>query len=161
MVSIADVLAEHGPMLARIASSYEADPAIRQDLIQDMSVGVWRALPKWRGDAPLRSYVARVAQNHGVDHISRAMSRRESELIDVHVDPAADPERSADLDQRRDRLLQAVRRLPVGQRQVVVLSLEGFSQREIADVLGLEENTINQRLSRARKQLRAWLEEAA
>ena len=38
-----------------------------------------------------------------------------------------------------------------------VLALEGFSQREIAGSLGLEENTVTQRLSRARRQLAQWL----
>ena len=45
--------------------------------------------------------------------------------------------------------------------QVVVLALEGFSQREIGDTLNLEENTVTQRLSRARRQLQAWLGEQA
>ena len=63
--------------------------------------------------------------------------------------------------QRRKDLLAAVRDLPLGQRQVVVLALEGFSQREIGDTLKLEENTVTQRLSRARRQLNEWLGDAA
>ncbi|GHA80197.1 RNA polymerase sigma factor [Cognatilysobacter bugurensis] len=159
--TLESVLAEHGPMLSRIASSHEADPTRRQDLVQEMGVALWRALPQWRAQASLRTYVARVAQNCAVDHVMRHAGRGFVELEDVHVDATADPVAQAEGDQRRARLLDAVRRLPIGQRQVVVLSLEGFSQREAADALGLEENTVNQRLSRARKQLRAWLEETA
>lgn len=156
------VLREHGPMLSRIAGSYEYERGRREDLLQEMSLAVWRALPRWRGDASLRTFVARVAHNRAVDCLSRRRIR-EDELDEHHPDPhpVADPLHQAEARQRRRDLLDAVRRLPLGQRQVVVLALEGFSQREIGQALGQQENTVAQRLSRARRQLREWLGEQA
>lgn len=151
------VLREHGPMLARIAGSYESEPARRDDLLQEISVAVWRALPSWRGDASLRTFAARVAHNRAIDHLAREKRARGDELHEDHIDPDANPMQHALAHQRRKDLLAAVRDLPLGQRQVVVLALEGFSQREIGDTLNLEENTVTQRLSRARRQLNAWL----
>lgn len=157
---IEDVLREHGPMLSRIAGSYEHERGRREDLLQEMSLAVWRALPRWRGDASLRTFIARVAHNRAVDFLSRRRIR-EDELDEHHPDPhpAADPLHQAEAQQRRRDLLDAVRHLPLGQRQVVVLALEGFSQREIGEALGQQENTVAQRLSRARRQLREWLGE--
>jgi RNA polymerase sigma factor (sigma-70 family) len=60
--------------------------------------------------------------------------------------------------ERRDRLREAVRQLPLAARQVIVLSLEGLSQREIGDVLGITENNVAVRLTRARKLLRRALQ---
>ena len=151
------VLREHGPMLARIAGSYESEPARRDDLLQEISVAVWRALPRWRGDASLRTFAARVAHNRAIDHLAREKRARGDELHEDHIDPDANPVQHAVAHQRRKDLLAAVRELPLGQRQVVVLALEGFSQREIGETLNLEENTVTQRLSRARRQLSAWL----
>lgn len=161
MPTLDAVLADHAAMLARIAASVEADPARRQDLLQDISLSLWRALPAWRGEASLRSFVARIAQNRAVDHVARHAGRATAPLDDVHVDETADPLRQAELDQRRRQLLLAVHALPLGMRQAVVLALEGLSQREIADALGIEENTVAQRLSRARRTLRTQLEETA
>lgn len=161
MPTIDDVLAAHGSLLARIAASVEADPVRRQDLLQEIALALWRALPTFRGDASLRTFVARVAQNRAVDHVARHAGHMGLALDEAFVDERIDPARSAESAQRRDRLLAAVRRLPVGQRQAVVLALEGFSQREVAEALGVEENTIAQRLGRARRQLRDWLEETA
>ncbi len=154
---IEDVLIEHGPMLARIAGSYESEPARRDDLLQEISVAVWRALPTWRADASLRTFAARVAHNRAIDHLVREKRARGDELHEDHVDPDANPVQHAVAHQRRKDLLAAVRDLPLGQRQVVVLALEGFSQREIGDTLNLEENTVAQRLSRARRQLQSVL----
>jgi RNA polymerase sigma-70 factor (ECF subfamily) len=151
------VLREHGPMLARIAGSYESEPARRDDLLQEISVAVWRALPSWRGDASVRTFAARVAHNRAIDHLAREKRARGDELHDDHVDPDANPMQHAVAHQRRKDLLAAVRELPLGQRQVVVLALEGFSQREIGQALSLEENTVTQRLSRARRQLQSVL----
>lgn len=154
------VMREHGPMLARIAASHEADPARREDLLQDIGIALWRALPAWRGDSTLRTFVARVAQNRAVDHAARQAAQRAAPLDEAQVDATADPARAAEHAQRRDRLLAAIRRLGLGARQAVVLSLEGFSQREIAETLGIEENAVAQRLSRARRELKQMMEDA-
>lgn len=154
---IETVLREHGPMLARIAGSYESEPARRDDLLQEISLAVWKALPAWRGDASLRTFAARVAHNRAIDHLAKEKRARGEELHDEHPDPEASPLSHVEAHQRRTDLIAAVRRLGLGQRQVVVLALEGFSQREIADTLDLEENTVTQRLSRARRQLQQWL----
>ncbi|MFC0676281.1 RNA polymerase sigma factor [Lysobacter korlensis] len=146
-------------MLSRIAASYEADPARCQDLLQEISVALWKALPRWRGEASVRTFCARVAHNCSIDHLARNRARYEDALDDEWVDPAPDPARAAETSQRRRNLIEAIAGLPLGQRQVVVLSLEGFSQRETGQALGVDENTVAQRLSRARRQLREWLGE--
>jgi len=67
------------------------------------------------------------------------------------IDP--DPERSLSIQQRHERLQRAVQDLPIGLRQVVVLALEGLSHAEIGDILGITENNVAVRLSRARTNL--------
>lgn len=147
-------------MLGRIAASYEFEPGRRQDLVQEITLAIWKALPRWRGDASLRTFVARVAHNRAIDHLAQHQRLGEDELPEQQVDASADPVATTEASQRRSSLVKAVQRLPVGQRQVVVLALEGFSQNEIGQALALEENTVAQRLSRARKQLRDWLDES-
>ena len=55
--------------------------------------------------------------------------------------------------ERRDRVQAAVRELPLGLRQVVVLTLEGLSNAEVADVVGISENNVAVRMTRARAEL--------
>ena len=54
-------VAEHGPLISRIAMSYEADPALREDLTQQIFLAVWQALPSYRADASLKTFIARIA----------------------------------------------------------------------------------------------------
>ena len=45
------LLREHEAVVRRLAHSYERDPARRQDLVQEIWLAVWQALPRFRGDA--------------------------------------------------------------------------------------------------------------
>jgi RNA polymerase sigma-70 factor (ECF subfamily) len=156
------VLREHAGLLSRIAASYEADLALRDDLLQDMAFALWRALPGWRGHAPLRAFVARVAHNRGATHVVGQMRRPTgSALHDDWVEPHHGPEGHAELEERRMHLQDAVRRLPLSLRQAVTLALEGFSHAEIADALGITANSVGVRLNRAKSALKTALGEQA
>lgn len=154
------LLREHAGLLSRIAASYEADPALRDDLLQDMSLALWRALPAWRGEAPLRAFVARVAHNRGATHVLGQMRRPAGgELDDQVPEPRDGPEGHAENEQRRMRLQAAVRVLPLALRQAVTLAFEGFSHAEIADTLGVTVGSVSVRLHRAKAALKALLGE--
>ena len=58
-------------MLHRIASAYEAGRERRHELEQDILLAVWRAMPRYRGEAPVRAFIARVAHNRAVTHVAR------------------------------------------------------------------------------------------
>lgn len=155
-----ELLREHAGLLSHIAASYEADTALRDDLLQDMALALWRALPTWRGEAPLKAFVARVAHNRGATHVVGQMRRTPtaSPGEDV-VDPAHRPDAYTQLEQKRLRLQRAVRSLPLSLRQPVTLVLEGFSHAEIADALGISANNVAVRLNRAKRALTTTLGE--
>lgn len=154
------LLREHAGLLSRIAASYEADPALRGDLLQDMAFALWRALPTWRGEAPLRAFIARVAHNRGATHVIGEVRRLPGEPLNGDwMASCHGPEGHAEQEQRRERLQDAVRRLPVSLRQAVTLALEGFSHAEIAETLGISANSVGVRLHRAKAALHTALGE--
>lgn len=156
------MLGEHGPALRRVAAIYEIDPARREDLFQDVCLALWQALPRFRGDCSERTFVFRIAHNRGLTHGWRARGSSAAALEDAEeiADHRRDPESELCERDRRERLREAVRRLPPVAREVVALSLEGLSHREIGEVLGLTENNVAVRLTRARKLLRQTMETA-
>jgi RNA polymerase sigma-70 factor (ECF subfamily) len=81
-------------------------------------------------------------------------ARRQRSLLDRI--PAAEPASSPDLDDTP--VIEAVRRLPSAQREIVVLTvLEGYRHDEIAQALGISVGTVKSRLSRAKHALRGQL----
>lgn len=150
---------EYGEGLMRLASSYESVRDAREDLLQEIRLALWKALPAFRRDCSLRTFVYRVAHNRALTHVWRRKTQSQSsaELLDVD-DPRPSPEATAIQTADQSSLMDAIRKLPIGYRQVITMTLEELPQSEIAAVLGISENNVAVRLNRARKLLRACLE---
>jgi len=149
------VVREHGAMIARIAASHEARPHLAEELVQEIWFAVWRALPAFRGDSSLRTFVARIAANRAASHVAKAVRTPKAQDADeVLVASGDDPEADALARDRSARLLAAVRELPLVSRQAVTLTLEGFGPTEIAASLGISANAVSIRLARAKEHLR-------
>ena len=149
------LLNEHDRALRRMTASYERDPSRQQDLMQEIWLAVWQALPRFRNECSERTFVFRIAHNRGVSHIDH-WQRRQTDVLDEQAPipaPGPDPEHSLSQQQRHERLQAAVQSLPIGLRQVVVLTLEGLSNAEVADIIGISENNVAVRLTRARAAL--------
>lgn len=154
-VNIESLLTQYAPFLARIAATHEANPSLREDLLQDISLAVWRALESYRGDASVKTFIARVAHNRGVDHVLREARINTSINNNQSVDELHTASQQTRNDMQID-LMGALHRLPLSFRQVITMQLEGFNQAEIANVLGISESAVAKRASRARQQLETY-----
>ena len=128
-----------------------SEPADHADLFQEIRLAVWKALPAYRGDSSMRSYVLRIARY-------RAITFRERKVVlegeRVWLDDA--PEADEVLDQMRQRraLAHAIERLPGKLRLALELRLAGATYREIAEQLAITEKNASVRVSRARTALK-------
>jgi RNA polymerase sigma factor (sigma-70 family) len=152
---LAALLREHGGLIVRVARSYESDRGRAEELVQDIHVAIWQALPKFRGEANVRTYIARIAQNRAITHVTREARRPRSapldDIVDVMPSDAAGPEDAATETETRRRLQRAVGELPLALRLTV--ALEGFSPDEVATVLGISSSAASVRLHRAKAAL--------
>lgn len=147
----------HGAALGRVALGYTGNDADRDDLMQDILLAVWRALPRFRGDASERTFVFRIAHNRASTFVSRRQQHEPLAAGEEVADPHPGPEEAMDEAAARARLAAAIRALPETQRQAVLLRLEGLSVPEIAAIQEATENSVSVRLTRARDRLRALL----
>lgn len=157
------ILADHGPAISRLAFGYEPVASVREELVQEIALAIWQALPHFRGDCSERTFVFRIGHNRGLSH---AWKRRppnqpldDLEETDQPIDPRPHPDDQAAQGQQRARPMSAIQSLSITHRQIVVLMLEGFSHAEMMEVLGISENNVAVRLSRARKALKDALGE--
>jgi len=103
----------------------------------------------------LRTFVARVATNRAITHVTRAIKIPPYSQLDDDI-PAIEtgPEGQAIAHEGRAKLLAAVRALPLAYHLTALLTLEGLAPDEIADVLGISTNAVGIRMSRAKDLLR-------
>jgi RNA polymerase sigma-70 factor (ECF subfamily) len=154
-----DVLRDVGPAVWRVVASYTPPGAERDDLAQEVLVALWQALPRFRGEGSARSFVLRIAHNRCLSHAWRRANRRqlEAEPVDV-ADPRPGADEHVEANQRAEQFLRHVRMLPLGQREVLALALEGLAHAEIAAIAGISTGNVAVRLGRAREALRRSLE---
>ncbi len=145
------------PALRRLVSAYVANPADREDLLQDIAAGIWKSLPGFRRDASERTWIYRIAHNIAIrssGHIRRRSTREPAmEVSFDHPSPDSNAEELLLVDQKLTVLMNGIRELSVLDRQLVTLHLEGLSAAEIEEVTGVSKGAIATRLTRIRQTL--------
>lgn len=148
----------HGDALWRLAGAYTGELQDREDLYQEILMAVWQALPRFRGDSSERTFVFRVAHNRAITFQKRSRRHTPKEPLPDLVDGSPTPADDAITRDEHDRLRRAVHALLPPAREVLSLALEGLSNQEIAEVLGISGGNVAVRLHRARQSLRRALE---
>ncbi len=156
------LVVEHGDAIYRLALSVVRDPSLAEDIAQETLVKAWLALPSFRAESSLRSWVLRIAHNTAIS----TMRTRRAVVIDPHDLPERQtrPDRSVEAHVQSDvvmaEFVEALDTLDELSRSIVVLrELEGLSYDEIAEILNVPMPTVKTRLLRARRRLGAALRE--
>jgi RNA polymerase sigma-70 factor (ECF subfamily) len=151
------VLKQHAALLGRVAATYEANFHMRQELLQEITLAVWQALEKFKGDSSVKTYVLRVAHNKAITHVAyhAKQPRNDSYCEMASPEPSHRPSADEQIDQQQQihQMLAQVRQMPIQARQVVTMSMEGLSYDEIADACGISPSNAGVVLNRARKVL--------
>jgi RNA polymerase sigma-70 factor (ECF subfamily) len=158
---LADFLAvmdQHERRVASVVGRFLDDPRDIEEAVQDTFMQAWRHRHAFRADAAVFTWLYRIATNTALMRLRR---QRPVPLPIEHVagdtrglatDPMAD---HPDLLDTVDQVRRALAALPAHYRVVVILrDVEGLSNREAADVLGLPVTTIKAHLHRGRSRLR-------
>ena len=135
--------------------------AVVEELAQDAWMSVINKAGTYQPTAKFKTYLYQIAHNKLVDHWRRSknFSRVALEEADLASnDTSVEDQRIAE--QRLQSLGQAIHKLPGEQRDVFLLREEGFSQEQIAQIVGVGKETVKSRLRYASNHLRTMLEES-
>jgi RNA polymerase sigma-70 factor (ECF subfamily) len=143
----------YGFALALCRDSVEAE-----DLVQETYLRALRAPHKAEPGQGLRNWMFVILHNIWRNDLRRRRSASYEGDVDGLPSGDADPLQSVDRKQSGNRLRAAIEALPGAFREVIVLRcVEGFSYREMAQIVGCPAGTVMSRLARARAQLRREL----
>jgi RNA polymerase sigma-70 factor (ECF subfamily) len=157
--AFAELVREHDEGLRALAYRLLGDRDRMDDALQEAYVKAFRALPRFRGESSLGTWLYRIAYNACLDELRRARTVVPLERAAEQPDPApALPERTA----TGDALARALATLAHDDRAAVLLvDAQGFDYESAAEVLGVPAGTVASRLNRARAQLRRVLSDDA
>ena len=145
------VLDKYGNMLLRVAYSYLQNMSDAEDILQDTLIKYLKSAPEFENENHEKAWLITVASNLSKNKIRYNKIREADELDEGLV---------AKKEEDLSFVWEAVKGLPVTQREVVHLFYqEGYSTRDIANMLERNESTVRSDLLRARKQLKKILKE--
>jgi RNA polymerase sigma-70 factor, ECF subfamily len=128
------------------------------DLMQEILLAAWQGLPKFRGDASLRSWILGIAR-HKVDDFYRRRLR-DSEITEEN-EPSAEPvmepglDRHLDAAAEQDRVERTLAQLPEAYAMALIWRYrDEKSVREMAELSGKTEKAMERMLARARENFR-------
>lgn len=130
----------------------------REDLVQQVFVDVYRALPGFRGECAFSTFLYRIVTRTAYDHLTRKRRRRTcAELDDACDELIADEPSPAERAQKRRELERAFELLgrlkPKKRIAFVLVVVQGMSLREAAEVVGATPDAVKQRVLHARREL--------
>jgi RNA polymerase sigma-70 factor, ECF subfamily len=155
--AFATVVRLYDRRLRGIAYRVLGDRDRMDDALQEAYVRAFRALPRFRGDARVGTWLFRITYNACLDELARA--RKTTHLsLDELVEQASDPSELEDALYARSEVATALAALSPDERAVVFLvDVEGFDYTAACRVLGVPVGTVASRLNRARSALRSAL----
>jgi RNA polymerase sigma-70 factor (ECF subfamily) len=129
------------------------DPALAEDVAQEAFLKAFRNLATFDASRRFSSWMFRIAHNAALDALRRSKADpvRAAEVVDPPMPAAADPIQIEALGEALDVALDALR--PEWRSAIVLRYQEGCSYEEIAEALGIPENTAKTFVHRARKRM--------
>lgn len=158
-----ELVTRYQAIAARTAYVITGTAADAEDVAQDAFVKAYYALDRFRSGAPFRPWLLRIVANEAINR-RKAAGRRPTVGLSVVEDRASgdtalSPEASALARERREVVLDALRKMREEDRLVIAYRyFFDLSEVEMAEALGVARGTVKSRLSRAIARLRAAME---
>jgi RNA polymerase sigma-70 factor, ECF subfamily len=152
-----DLISTHQRLVQKVCRLYCPDPAERADLLQEIMLQLWRAFPRFRGEARATTWLYRVALNTAITGFRREQrAPLRTDLAEAAWQnlPQPDPD---PLEDQLAQLYAAIGQLSGVEKAIVLLHLEDKDSAEIAEIVGITPNYVRVKMTRIRERLRTLL----
>ena len=159
--AFAQLFQHFGPRIKAFMIKSGAEPALAEDLVQDVMMKVWQRAEQYRSDRGSTStWIFTIARNARIDRLRRQSSQPYEDLDSVELATTdADAEEETFGNQRAQLVSGALAELPDDQREIIELAyLQDLPQSAIAERLDLPLGTVKSRMRLAYAKLRSQLE---
>lgn len=151
------VVEDHKALIYKIARMYAHNSEDQNDLVQEIIFQLWHSFEKYDPAFRWSTWIYRIALNVSISFYRREKQRQKlSAPMPEHVFQIENEENTLQEDIRL--LYQFIRELKEIDRALIILSLDGNSQKEIAGILGLSETNVSTRIARIKNRLKQKFE---
>lgn len=163
--ALGDLYNRYGRLIYSIALNSVADPAVAEEIVQDVFTQVWEKASTYDASvAKVSTWLARITRNRAIDVLRRAESHREKISVswqDVpqnNIPQSPGLEEETELARQQELVRAALETLSANEREVLAYAyFKGYSHSAIAEVLDMPLGTVKTRIRKALQKLRILL----
>jgi len=159
--SFVELISQHLSKVSQISARFAQNEQETKDLVQEISLEVWKSLKKFKGEAPFEHWISRIAINRCHRLLkTRYREKKKNEVLKGVYNITPPSTESVKGKEAREVLFFGMRQLKPDDALVLALKeLEGYSIEEISQKTRWSASKIKVKLHRARKKLRTILEQ--
>ena len=145
------------PKMYAVCLRYSGDQEDARDLLQEGFIKIFKNLSKYRGDGSFEGWIRRIFVNTAIEHFRKKVYLQS--VSETQEKTIEDKEWNV-LDNLAEKdIMKMIHELSPGYRAIFNMHvIEGYSHKEIADILGINEGTSKSQLARAKTVLKKMVE---
>ena len=149
-----DILEKNIGIIIKIARAYSKTLHDKEDLINDITLELWKSFGRFKGDSKISTWIYRIALNTSMNY----KRKREKDRL-FFLDDLKQIENLSWLIEQPDSshseiLYQCIDELNQLNKAIILLYLDGNSHDEISDITGISKTNVGTRISRIKEQLK-------
>ncbi|MEN8124993.1 MAG: RNA polymerase sigma factor [Bacteroidota bacterium] len=147
-------LEEHQNIIHKVCRTYTNNEAAHKDLFQEITIQLWKAYPKFRGESKFSTWMYRVAFNTAISLYRKSKRNINTSPIYDNLKELEYQGYDDEHDKQLDLLYKAIRSLNDIEKALALLYLEDKSYREISNTLGISEVNARVKMNRTKTKLK-------
>jgi len=148
------LIRDNNGLILKVCNLYAAAVPDRQDLYQEIVVQLWRAIPKFRQESKLTTWMYRVALNTAISDYRKQQRTITTTELSFFTKEIADQDEYTDKEERLKSLYAAISNLSEIEKAIVMLYLDDKPYEEMEDILGINQNNLRVKMNRIKEKLR-------
>ena len=137
-----------------ICRAYSKDEESLKDLVQEVTLQLWRSHKSFKGNSQLSTWAYRVTLNVCLSHAKKI--KRKPETVSLEWGASIREEDDVEKEQI-ERLYQGIRLLKESDRAIVLLYLEDKSYKEMSEILGITVSNVGVKVNRLKDKLKQMI----
>ena len=147
-----ELIKNHEGILHKICNIYFFRNPYKEDYYQEILIRLWKSFPSYKNQSAFSTWLYRVALNTAIDIIRKQnLQPKHTQLSKIEY---SIPEHEHNIESyKKEKLYQAINYLSDVEKSIIILYLEDYSYKEIAEIIGLSESNTGVKINRIKIQL--------
>ena len=148
------ILENHKGIIYKITNSYCKNKSDQQDLMQEIILQLWKSYPKYDNQYKLSTWIYRIALNTSISNYRKNKVRKEKTTELTPILTTSVNEVSPKEEEKYSDLQKFIKELKEIDKAIILLYLEGLSQKEISKIMGITSSNVSTRINRIKISLK-------